>query len=40
LGDPDKDVAISYFSRFVAKNPWQFAIRIPLVKAEVVLPDR
>ena len=27
-------------SRLDAKNPWQFAIRIPLVKAEVVLPDR
>jgi hypothetical protein len=87
LGDPDKDVAISCSSRFIArlydqkksfasshhninklrvnlatgrdaslvrlppltcflqsrldaKNPRQFAIRIPLVKAEVVLPDR
>jgi hypothetical protein len=27
-------------SRLDAKNPWQFAIRIPLVKAEVILPDR
>ena len=27
-------------SRLDAKNPWQSAIRIPLVKAEVALPDR
>jgi hypothetical protein len=27
-------------SRLDAKNPWQFAIRIPLVKAGVILPDR
>jgi hypothetical protein len=27
-------------SRMDAKNPWQFPIRIPLVKADVALPDR
>jgi hypothetical protein len=47
LGDPMNtldhgEILLTCFlqSRLGAKNPWQFAIRIPLVKAEVILPDR